>query len=292
MADEILSEELTAAILKILKLGVTPAISIFGVIGNIFSVIVLAKHGLNRSSNILLVSLAISDITFLVGFNSVPKLLYEIVGGTEGFVYDPDTCYIVPSRWTWTAVIVVSVFWYGFFIHMTFYVVLDFELDQSLNLTVGVMRRSEYHKKNPDAVAILEEVMSYLCSKIPPVITFLGCVTIGIKIKMASSERRKLTSRGTKGEPSTRTTRMLLAVCAVYTVACVCIALPTFIPQYMHYSITNDAPSNLGRVLYQATVIVLCINSSCNFIIYVVINKNFRSTYLSLFTRRSGQHNQ
>ncbi|KAH9503952.1 hypothetical protein Btru_067444 [Bulinus truncatus] len=335
MAQQYLSEEQTVTVMRILMLGVTPAISTFGVIGNIFSVIVLVKRGLKRSSNILLVSLAIQDISFLVGFNSVPKLLYEIVGSTEGFAYDNDACYvlfglyqlftvmdygcscvsltlpvlitaerliavflplrfqqIVTSRRTWTAIIVVSVFWYGFFIHMTFYMVLEFEFDRSLNLSVGVMKRSVYHNQNPEAVAILEEVLSYSVTKIPPIITFVGCVIIGVKIKMASSERMKLTSKGGKGELSTRTTKMLLAVCTVYTVTCSALALPTIIPQYMHYSITNDAPSNLGRVLYQAINIVLCINSSCNFVIYVVMNKNFRSTYWSLFTMRSGQHDQ
>ncbi|KAH9503950.1 hypothetical protein Btru_067442 [Bulinus truncatus] len=194
---------------------------------------------------------------------------------------------IVTSRRTWTAVIVVSVFWYGFFIHMTFYVVLDFELDQSLNLTVGVMRRSVYHNQNPVAVETLEEVMSYLVMKIPPVLTFVGCIIIGVKIKMASRERQKLTSKGGKGELSTRTTKMLMAVCALYTVACSTLSLPTFIPQYMYYSITSDAPSNLGRILYQVMNIALCINSSSNFVIYVVMNKNFRSTYWSLFTKSS-----
>ncbi|KAH9489009.1 hypothetical protein Btru_058261 [Bulinus truncatus] len=330
MVDQFLNEEQTAAILKILMLGVTPAISTFGVIGNIFSVIVLVKRGLKRSSNILLLSLAVQDISFLVGFNSVPKLLYEIVGSTEGFVYNRDTSYalfglyqlfivldygcgaislplpvlitierlvavflplkfhqIVTSRRTWTAVIVVSVFWYGFFIHMTFYVVLDFEIDQNLNLTVGVMRRSKYHSQNPMAVLILEDAMSYLFMKIPPIITFVECITIGIKIKMSSTERMKMTSEIGRGKLSTRTTKMLMAVCTVYTVTCTTLCLPTFIPQYMYYSITNDAPSNMGRVLYQAINIVLCVNSSCNFVIYVVMNKNFRTTYWSLVTRRS-----
>ncbi|KAH9504049.1 hypothetical protein Btru_067615 [Bulinus truncatus] len=290
MVDPFLTEGQTVAILEILMLGVTPAISIFGVIGNIFSVIIL--------------------------------FLFEIVGSTEGFVYDQDTYYtlfglyqlftvmdyscgsisltlpvlitaerliavflplrfqqIVTSGRTWTAVIVVSVFWYGFFIHMTFYVLLDFELDQSLNLTVGVMKRSVYHNQNPVAVEILEEVMTYLVMKIPPVLTFVGCIIIGVKIKMASSERKKLTSKGGKGDLSTRTTKILMAVCAVYTVACSTLSLPTFIPQYMYYTITSDAPSNLGRILYQVINIAQCINSSCNFIIYVVMNKNFRSTF-------------
>ncbi|KAK0049267.1 neuropeptides capa receptor [Biomphalaria pfeifferi] len=330
--QQILSDDQTMSILEVLMLGVTPAISVFGVIGNIFSVIILVKHGLHRCSNILLVSLAVNDISFLVGFNSVPKLLYEIVDRTEGFHFGRGASFVlfafyqlcmvmdygcgsvsltlpvlitaerliavffplqfnqvVTTRRTWCAVIFISVFWYGFFIHMTFFVVLDFEMDNQLNVTVGLMKRSAYHNQNSVAVAILEEAMSYMTIQIPPLFTLAGCIVIGIKIRIAASQRSKLTSSGQKGELSNRTTKMLMAVCTMYTAACGAMSLSTFIPQYMYYSITSDAPSNLGKVLYQVMNIALCLNSSCNFIIYVAMNKNFRSTYMSLFRPRTSR---
>ncbi|BFZ08232.1 hypothetical protein BsWGS_11271 [Bradybaena similaris] len=56
---------------------VTPSISVFGVIGNILSLIILAKHGLHKSSNILLFSLAVSHILFVIAINASPKSLSE-----------------------------------------------------------------------------------------------------------------------------------------------------------------------------------------------------------------------
>ncbi|CAL1536892.1 unnamed protein product [Lymnaea stagnalis] len=309
--------------------GVTPAISLFGIVGNIFSIIILIRHGLNKCSNILLVVLAANDICFLIGFNSVPNFLYDLGGPVEGFAYNPQVGFflfilhqlfevmdygcgavsltlpvlitserliavflplqftqIVTPRRTWCAVVIICVCWYGFFIHMSFLVTLQYEFSPASNTSIGLMRRSDYFNDIIEIVPVLELSMSYLCLKIPPVATFVGCVTIVIKVKMASVRRLKITSKSNKASKSNRTTKMLLAVCTMYTMTCGVMSLPTFLPQYMYYTMTSDAPSNLGRIMYQVMNLALCINSSWNFIIYVVMNKNFRKTYWSLFDRK------
>ncbi|XP_059139609.1 FMRFamide receptor-like [Physella acuta] len=324
-----LDDDQTLYILRALMLGATPTISVFGIIGNIFSIIILRKHGLRKCSNILLFSLAVSDLTFLVGFNSVPKLLYEIVGDVEGFRYSYVESYvlfvfyhvfhivdyasggtsltlpmlitfervvavfrplqfhtIVTPRRTWAAVVFVFAFWYTYFIHTSFFVTLSYEMNPVLNQSIGLLARSAYHYANPQNAVILEDVMSYLMMKIPPAVTFLGCLIIGIRVRIASSRRQKMTSQTSKEASSNRTTKMLLAVCSVYTVACGILSLPTYIPQYMYYTMTSDAPSNFGKIMYQVINIVVCINSSVNFVVYVAMNKNFRTTYKSLFTRQ------
>lgn len=68
---------------------VIPLVSIFGIIGNTLSLIVISKQGLRKSSNILLFSLAISDIVFMIGVNGPPKPMYEWGGG--GFQYPKQT---------------------------------------------------------------------------------------------------------------------------------------------------------------------------------------------------------
>ncbi|XP_059139614.1 FMRFamide receptor-like [Physella acuta] len=324
---ELLTPDQTFFLLQILMFGVTPTISLLGVVGNIFSIIILKKQGLHKTSNILLVSLAFSDILFLIGFNSVPKLLYEMSGPVEGFRFEKTDSYVLylfhhvfnnldyasggtsltlpmlitferlvavflplkfnliitPAR-TWAAVFFINVFWYAFFIHLSFYVTLTYAVNKDLNVTLGLIERSQYHADNPATVAILEDAMTYLVMKIPPIVTIVGCVLVGIKVKLAASRRLKMTSQGSKKEKSNRTTKMLLAVCVVYTIACAVLNLPNYIPQYMYYTMTSDAPSNLGKVMYQVMNIALCINSSCNFIVYVIMNKNFRRSYKELFT--------
>ncbi|XP_059139611.1 probable G-protein coupled receptor B0563.6 [Physella acuta] len=323
---EILSKEQTQEVLQILMLGITPAISLFGIVGNTFSIIVLARQGLHKCSNILLISLAISDLTYLIGFNSVPKLVYEIMSDVEGFLYVRSVSYflyvlyhifhvmdygsggvsltlpmlitverlvavflplhfkqiVTPSR-TWAAVCCVAVFWYMFFIHMSFFLTFEYKINTEFNISFGLIKRSAYHYAHIDMVAMLEESMSYMVMKIPPVFTLVGCLAIGIRIKVVSVKRQAMMSKNSKEASSNRTTKMLLAVCSVYTVACGILSLPTYIPQYMYYTMTSDAPSNLGRIMYQVMNIALCINSSCNFVIYVVMNKTFRDTYKSLF---------
>ncbi|CAG5136692.1 unnamed protein product [Candidula unifasciata] len=68
---------------------VIPLVSILGIIGNALSLIVISKQGLRKSSNILLFSLAVSDIVFMIGVNGPPKPMYEWGGG--GFQYPRET---------------------------------------------------------------------------------------------------------------------------------------------------------------------------------------------------------
>lgn len=72
---------------------VTPSVSVFGVIGNILSLIILAKHGFHKSSNILLFSLAVSDILFVVALNASPKSLSDWDAG--GFPYPELTAHVL-----------------------------------------------------------------------------------------------------------------------------------------------------------------------------------------------------
>ncbi|XP_059162637.1 galanin-like G-protein coupled receptor npr-9 [Physella acuta] len=64
----------------------TPGVAVLGVLGNSVSLVVLATQGFKKSSNILLFALALSDLAFMLGANSVLKLLY-FSGRQEGFVF-------------------------------------------------------------------------------------------------------------------------------------------------------------------------------------------------------------
>lgn len=73
---------------EILMFGVTPSIAVLGVCGNVISIVILKKHGLDKSSNILLVTLAIADIGFLVGYGlNIPKLLADSQGQGRAFLF-------------------------------------------------------------------------------------------------------------------------------------------------------------------------------------------------------------
>ncbi|BFZ08234.1 hypothetical protein BsWGS_11273 [Bradybaena similaris] len=87
--NDIDADEITDLIHWAVVFVITPTICTFGIIGNVFSIVVLAKHGFQKSSNVLLFSLAISDILFMIGINGPVKPMYE--WGYEGFEYPEPT---------------------------------------------------------------------------------------------------------------------------------------------------------------------------------------------------------
>ncbi|CAL1540747.1 unnamed protein product, partial [Lymnaea stagnalis] len=305
--------------------GVTPAISVFGVVGNIFSIIVLIKRGMRKCSNILLVSLAFSDITFLISFNSVPKIIYEAVWNHEYVGYsrkDTDILFItfniftvfdysfgmmgltipmlitlerivviffplnfrriITPRRTWLSVAGVAVFWVSVVAPSCFWLEVSFTVDPYRNISTGIIQRTTSYHQNLAAVSALEDLIIFTCYVIPLVFTVLGSLVISVKVRVHSAQRKKLTSGRGSGN---RTTKTLLAVCTIYTVTTAFYTLPLYVPQYASSSLTDESPTNMGKIYYQIANIVLCVNGSSNFVVYVALNKTFRDTYKGLFKR-------
>ncbi|CAL1528314.1 unnamed protein product, partial [Lymnaea stagnalis] len=304
--------------------AVTPSISVLGIIGNVLSIMILLKHGLVKSSNILLFTLAVADIIYLVSFNNVPKIIYETSDeiGFRGFsettssvlvvvysvfltsdfssslvsltmpmlitlermvaIFIPMKCSrIVTPKRTWAAVVVVVLYSLALFVYPNFWYQLRFEWHADLNASIGYRDFSPLHTRDAVVVRVIEDMCVYSISVIPPLFTVAGCIVISVKVKLVSIQRKKMTS---KEVSSNRTTKMLLAVCAVYTVTCAILTVPINVPVISYGPFSETHPSNIAIVMYQVMNIFICINSSCNFIIYVGLNKNFRKTFKELFT--------
>uniref|UniRef100_A0A2C9M8A3 G-protein coupled receptors family 1 profile domain-containing protein n=1 Tax=Biomphalaria glabrata TaxID=6526 RepID=A0A2C9M8A3_BIOGL len=323
-ASDIINDQNTWLAIKVLMFGITPTISIFGVVGNILSIIVLTKHGMSKCSNILLVSLAFCDMTYLISFNSIPKIIYEAVWNHEYVGYSKvssDVLFfmfnfftlldygfglmaltlpmlitaerllviffpfnfgrlLTPKR-TWFAVCCLAAYWLSIFVYCSFWQVLDYNFDPVRNISIGLIKRSNFFNEHPEAVAKIQDVIIYSSVVIPPIFTATGCVFISIQIRIATVKRQKMTS---SMRSTNRTTKTLLAVCAVYSVTSTILSLPLYIPsEYASYSLTDEAPSNVGKLFYQLVNTVGCINSSGNFVVYVGLNKQFRDTLGKMF---------
>ncbi|CAG5127164.1 unnamed protein product [Candidula unifasciata] len=321
---DILSNRETELAMMILMYGVTPAISIIGIVGNVCSILVLLKQNCKKCSNILLLGLTISDLTYLIGFNSVPKIIYTL-SGKQSFPYEAsvsETLFffyrifliidyssgfvgltlpmlitierlvtvffplkvskIITPRRTIIAISGVFIFWYGNFIYTMFWFSLSYTYELSGNRSVYMIAHTEVFEHDKPAVYAINEAWIYLSMRIPSVFTFVGCIIIGIKIKMASDKRREMTG---KNQSMYRTTKTLLAVCVVYTMTCAIASLPAIVPQYVSFSISDETTSNICQVTYHIISTAGCINSSCNFVIYIVFNKNFRDAYKALFSK-------
>ncbi|KAK6982322.1 neuropeptides capa receptor [Biomphalaria glabrata] len=321
--SEMIGDQETWLVMKVLMFGVTPFVCMFGIIGNVLSMVVLVKHGLNKCSNIILVALAFSDVTYLISFNSVPKTLYEAVWNREYVGYSKTSCdvlfvlfsfftlldyafglmgmtlpilitaerlvviflplkfnrVITPIR-TWLAVGGVAVYWLSIIFYSSFWQRLEFGFDHITNKSIALIKRSAFYYDNPYSVLIIENLFTYSAMVAPPIFTVAGSLVISVRIQMISSKRKSLTStiRSTN-----QTTKTLLAVNAVYCFTAVVMSLPLYIPEYSSYSLTDEKPSNIGRISYQLQNIAVCLNSSSNFVVYVVFNSKFRDTLKGFF---------
>ncbi|XP_059153362.1 FMRFamide peptide receptor frpr-18-like [Physella acuta] len=319
-----LNEDTRRIVMKVLMFAVTPGIGVLGVVGNVLSTLILLRHGLKKCSNILLFSLALADIVYLVSFNSIPKILYETTDmhGFVGFseyssqilvvfysvfmtldfsssfvslrmpmlitierlivIFFPLSAHriITPKR-TWCAVTFIVLYSIGLFAYTGFWFELVYKWDPIHNISVGYREFIPLEARDAVAMSVIEDMSVYSLVVDAPLITVAGCIVISIKIKLVSRNRKKMTS---KEMSSNRTTKMLLAVCAVYTVTCIIMVSAINLPSIFGRPFSGNRPTGLSVICYQVLNIFICINSSCNFIIYIGLNKNFRNTYFELFS--------
>ncbi|KAK0045295.1 G-protein coupled receptor F59B2.13 [Biomphalaria pfeifferi] len=315
----------------------TPMIAVLGVMGNLTSVTVLIKLGLRKSSDILLVALAVSDISYMIGANSPAKLIYQW-GRMEGFAFSESVsrvCFyiyhlfdildwggghtsvglpvfitldrliavffplkfklIVTRHRTLAAVLLFYAYSYGIQIYIRFWYKFKYTSSDEYNVTIGLIDRSELFWAQQAASKVIEDI--YSASLAPLIAVSLGCLVIGIKLKLTALQRAKMTRREKKGKSlhgkqahssSHRTTKTLLSVCGFYCITCVFISLPSMLPKDCFFPLFSSAPSQAAVIVYNVLQLILCVNATSNFVIYVVMNRNFRKTFLTLFKIKQG----
>uniref|UniRef100_A0A2C9LHS0 G-protein coupled receptors family 1 profile domain-containing protein n=1 Tax=Biomphalaria glabrata TaxID=6526 RepID=A0A2C9LHS0_BIOGL len=321
--SEMISDQETWFIMKILMFGVTPFVCMFGIVGNVLSMAVLVKHGLNKCSNIILVALAFSDITYLASFNSVPKILYEAVWNREYVGYSKTSCDVLFVLFSFFTLLDYSLALMGMTLPILITVerlvviFLPLSFDRVITPTrtwlavVGVavywlsifsytsfwqVLEFDVDNMTKKSVGIIKrsafyESNPYSVSLIQNLFTYSSMVvppivTVAGSIVISVQIRVALLKRKsmtTRCRSNNRTTKLLLAVNGVYCVTAAVISLPMYIPEYASYSLTNETPSNIKRISYQVLNIAECMNCSSNFVVYVILNKRFRKTLRDFF---------
>ncbi|KAK0061911.1 neuropeptides capa receptor [Biomphalaria pfeifferi] len=321
--SEMINDQETWLVIKVLMFGVTPFVCMFGIVGNVLSMAVLIKHGLNKCSNIILVALAFSDITYLASFNSLPKILYDSVWNREYVGYSKTTCDVLFVLFTLFTLLDYAFGLMGLTLPMIItaerlvVIFLPLSFDRVITPTrtwlavVGLavywlsifsytsfwqVLEFDVDNMTKKSVGIIKRSAFYddnfnSVFLIQNLFTYSSMVVppvFTVAGSMIIFVQIKLTSLKRMSMTSTirsnnQTTKTLLAINAVYCVTSAVISLPMYIPEFVSYSLTDEKPSNINSITYQLFNIVECINCSSNFVVYVVLNKKFRKTLTDLF---------
>ena len=210
---------------------------------------------------------------------------------------------IVTRRRTLTAVVVLALATYVPQIYMRFWFRFDYVWDPMYNASVGLNRRTDLYWNQQQLSWIVGHLYAAIGYSV--MIVGSGSLAIGIRISLAAAQRRKMVAgssvkgdphkttmssrrvEGSAGAPS-RTTKTLLTLCVFYTISCLFVAMPTFFPDLCVWPFFTLEPNfrSMEVFMYHLIDLDLCWNASCNFVIYVGINKNFRDTLFEIFKKK------
>lgn len=72
----LLSEKLAHEIYRAFRYVLIPCTSAVGIVGNMTRIVILARQGFKKCSNVLLLALSVSGVLFLTGINNFSKYMY------------------------------------------------------------------------------------------------------------------------------------------------------------------------------------------------------------------------
>lgn len=312
------SENLVVMLNITLRYAILPCASLLGITGNVTTIVILTRRGFRKCSNILLLSLAVSDISILIGINNFP---YYINSETNAFRFSEIVncvCYILHMLFSCFydtgvfSAVFIHVFITGERIlailfppraslfltprrtitcvtclcivsgaYSLYFDILCSRLKQFVGqgVTIEQLLFSDMCANHirSGVFDLAEQIINYLTGIIPIIIVTLGCAIIALKILQITNRRRHLTSRQVKATTkhgTTKTTKTLLSICALYIV---CHGFASSVL----YSIDNT-PQELETPYTGLTFcvenILMCINSTGDFIIYASVHTRFRKT--------------
>lgn len=289
-------------------------ISVFGIIGNSINIVVLNRHGFQDSTNIILVSLSVSDLIFCIllpitRLGSVIKYFSEVLAtSAHTFV---TVCFFMPkyvclgtSFWyvaliaveRFTAVffpfqvsqiftkttvkfLIAAIFLVSVFTISPSFFALTYAFAFSLrfNQTTTVIVYTQFYQKYHVILDFYVWVgLTNIFCSISALAVLFCCVAIVIRLFQASSRREKMTSKATGYD--VKVVKMLVTVCVIY----LCVQIPT-IAMYSYFRPNFMFQSPIHQLFNDICDVLCVINASANYIVYVTMSAKFARTYKSLF---------
>ncbi|XP_005105104.1 uncharacterized protein LOC101846601 [Aplysia californica] len=189
---------------------------------------------------------------------------------------------VTPFR-TWTTLLLMLLYYNGSFAFgLTWHQFYYFNRNTT---SFGIIGSSTVinRQKNKALLDALETVLIVTTGILPLSIVISWSVIISFKVARAARQRKTMTSSSsssssvaTRSVANSRTTRTLLTVCVVYSITG---SFHYIIDEIFTLTISENVEVQLFQALKKLSI---CINSACNFLIYVTTNKDFR-----MFLRRS-----
>ncbi|CAH1776400.1 unnamed protein product [Owenia fusiformis] len=301
-------------------------VRIFGIIGNIFNMLILSKPAFQTSSshNILLLSLAVADIgNLIIGlpfniWNIENSMFFNKPISFEWQVYiyyvlfTISYMFISAGNWTTTAIsihryiavcmplkcnelcsnkrtrIITAVIWLISIVVFTENY-LNYSVDYILD---GNSTRAVFVKgilRWPLYDIITNNVQIAFCSYIPWFISFCVIIRIGVELKCKRKDDVMRTNQE-RGSQETRITAMLTSIVFVYLLC----SIPTSVRYIVRTIMTIPVYYSKGidyQVFDGFANFCIAFNSAINIVLYSATNPRYRNAFVEIICPCSGNTN-
>ncbi|CAG5131480.1 unnamed protein product [Candidula unifasciata] len=299
--------EQTVLILAILVERVAMyGISVFGIIGNSINIVVLNRHGFQDSTNIILVSLSVSDLCFCIllpvtRLGSMISHFDEVLATSAHtfvtvFFFMPKFVFLGTSFW-YVALIAVERYTAVFFpfhvsiiftktlikclvtaiflasvltISPSFFALnYKFVYNVNYNQTTAVIVYTNFYRKHHSIIDFYVWVgLTNIFCSISAIVVLYCCVAIVYRLSQASSRRLKMTSNTTGYD--IKVVKMLVTVCIIY----LCVQIPLIV-MYSYFRPDFMFRTPVHQLFNDICDILCLVNASANYIVYVTMSAKF-----------------
>ncbi|CAG5120530.1 unnamed protein product [Candidula unifasciata] len=284
-------------------------VCLFGVVGNILNVVVLCKHGFRETTNIILVSLSVSDLmfciivpvtkvrmmfsffsldlsvsvhTFVTVFLFMPKYVclassccYVSIIAVERFiaVFFPFHASKIFTRHSMRLMCICVPIITACSMFPTFFALkYEWVFDFRWNKTTAFMQYTNFYIAHQAFIDtyVWVGLSNGFCATSITIVT-VCCLAIGFKLTKAAIKREQMTRKAVGKE---KVVKMLVTVCLIY----ISVSIPT-LALYSYYQPSFIFISPLYELVDNFGVLLSSINASANFVVYVTMSDKFANTY-------------
>ncbi|XP_059166191.1 FMRFamide receptor-like [Physella acuta] len=293
---------------------------LFGILGNVITIVILVYNGFTVATNIALIALAVSDLFYSVTqslgrvqsivYKFNPDLAYCFYSYYMVYIFAWNQCTITTSAYIVTAIAIERMIavWFPFkVVHLitpikmgcivillgvltvviyspyAIYVQLD-QRTLFVNKTVTWYKQNQPYINNVNFFEVYRTFVTIFSNVIIPLIIILVCCFVIILRLTLSNKTIKKMTLSEKRVRDLKSVKITLLVC-LSLVVLVLIPLNA-LDIYLSYSQTNLISPRIQSVLMYLLQCVSQCSASTNFIIYVLFNPKFFSTYKKLFLLR------